>query len=350
MMKRPGARIFLRFEIYVICVALAGCATPIAHKSPIVRINLVASRIMPSKSGPGLVEQQWRASGSGFVVNQRGHVVTNAHVVLPKNTAAPWRRSTLKVVVDADSPTERVYPASIVASDTELDLAVLKIRGRWARLPSLPLGDRNDAVVGSGVSIRGFPGGGRYKVTTGKVLKVFSSAEAKTPGGAIQSDARAVPGNSGGPLLSNDGKVIGVVVSAQCAERLERRKARARMRNEMAKIIMGAMSDIRKNVREAGVESAELDKSYRESMAMMEEGQKKFRSAIQILNEQSPYSCAIPADAVRKALARWRIPLEVIEGYRIAGTDRDNPKLKPAPQPPGVAGTGVGVTGVGVSP
>ncbi len=143
------------------------------------------------------------ATGSGFVVDALGHVLTNNHVV------EPGVNGDIEVVL-SNGDTEK---ATIVGRDASYDLAVLKISR--TDLKPLVLGPSDKVVVGDQVIAVGAPLGLDQTVTTGIVSALNRPV---TPGegsessyiNAIQTDAAINPGNSGGPLLDMSGKVIGV--------------------------------------------------------------------------------------------------------------------------------------------
>ena len=143
-------------------------------------------------------------TGSGWVLDDKGHVVTNNHVV---SSAANGGEIT---VVLANGKQSR---AKIVGRDVSYDLAVLKVER--TDLKALPLGDSSKVVVGDPVIAVGAPLGLESTVTTGIVSALNRPV---TPGeandqsfiNAIQTDAAINPGNSGGPLLDMDGRVIGI--------------------------------------------------------------------------------------------------------------------------------------------
>ena len=148
----------------------------------------------------GAVPQE--GSGSGFVYDTEGHIVTNYHVV---------ENAEQLLVTLADGGT---YEAEIVGSDATNDLAVIRIDG-VADLPDpLVLGDSDNLQVGQFVLAIGNPFGLEQTLTTGVVSalgRVIQSPEDnRFIGEAIQTDAAINPGNSGGPLLDLSGQVIGV--------------------------------------------------------------------------------------------------------------------------------------------
>ena len=142
-----------------------------------------------------------RGSGSGFVWDTLGHVVTNHHVVQGASQA---------VVRLADG---RAFQAALVGSDPANDLAVLRIGVGVDRPPPLPIGTSADLRVGQSVFAIGNPFGLDWTLTTG----IVSALERELRGerdrpirGLIQTDAAINPGNSGGPLLDSAGRLIGV--------------------------------------------------------------------------------------------------------------------------------------------
>jgi putative serine protease PepD len=142
------------------------------------------------------------AEGSGFVVDAKGDIVTNAHVV---------DGATSVTVTFSDGTKAK---ASVVGTDTATDLAVVRVSGVSAStLKPLTLGDSDDVAVGDGVLAIGSPYGLSETLTTGIVSaldRTIESPSGATIGGAIQTDASINHGNSGGPLIDADGRVIGV--------------------------------------------------------------------------------------------------------------------------------------------
>ena len=149
-------------------------------------------------------------SGSGFVVDKLGYVVTNNHVIA---TAANDKEAKLEVVFDD----HKRVPARIAGRDTKTDLAVLKVDD-VENLKVAELGDSGKLQVGQPVIAFGAPLGLDRTVTTGivsakdRAVPLRPDAESDTDGviNAIQTDAAINPGNSGGPLVDGEGRVIGV--------------------------------------------------------------------------------------------------------------------------------------------
>ena len=151
----------------------------------------------------GLGPREGTASGSGFVIDKKGNIVTNAHVVEGAKSVA------VRFGEDA------LVEAKVVGSDLSTDIAVLKLKDERDRegLHPLTLGDSSKVKVGDPVVAIGNPFGFDRTVTTGIVsaLQRQLTAPNRFPiNNVIQTDASINPGNSGGPLLDAQGRVIGV--------------------------------------------------------------------------------------------------------------------------------------------
>ena len=147
--------------------------------------------------------QQGTATGSGFVVDKEGTILTNAHVV----------EGAESVTVSFEEGGEEI-DAEVKGVDPSTDLAALKVDPSDVEaLDPIPLGDSSEAEVGDPVVAIGNPFGYSRTVTTGIVSALQREIEA--PNGfqipnVIQTDAPINPGNSGGPLLDGQGRVIGI--------------------------------------------------------------------------------------------------------------------------------------------
>jgi protease Do-like 1, chloroplastic len=142
-----------------------------------------------------------QGTGSGFVWDDQGHVITNFHVIRDADRA--------KVTL-ADRST---WPAKVIGASPEKDLAVLLIEAPPNRLEPIPLGTSEDLRVGQSVYAIGNPFGLDQTLTTGVISALDREIEsaARVPiRGVIQTDAAINPGNSGGPLLDSAGRLIGV--------------------------------------------------------------------------------------------------------------------------------------------
>jgi len=147
------------------------------------------------------VQQVPRGTGSGFIWDDAGHVVTNFHVIQGGSGA----RVTL-----ADQSS---YPAKLVGAFPDRDLAVLRIDAPKDKLPPIPVGTSRDLIVGQRVYAIGNPFGLDQTLTMGIVSALNREIESfneRLIRGVIQTDAAINPGNSGGPLLDSAGRLIGV--------------------------------------------------------------------------------------------------------------------------------------------
>jgi S1-C subfamily serine protease len=142
-----------------------------------------------------------KGTGSGFVWDHQGHIVTNNHVIAGANSA---------VVVMSDQTS---YNASLVGRNKENDVAVLRIDAPANRLRPIPIGESANLQVGQRVYAIGNPFGLNGSLTTGVVSgldRELETHDGATLKGLIQTDAAINPGNSGGPLLDSAGRLIGM--------------------------------------------------------------------------------------------------------------------------------------------
>lgn len=176
-------------------------------------VNVDTLRIM--RSGyPGQTERQ-QGTGSGFVWDEKGRIVTNFHVVqdtlqVSNAGAVSIRPSATIRVTLADRSS---WNARLVGVAPDNDLAVLQIDASADKLKPLPIGASNDLEVGQTVYAIGNPFGQSLTFTHGIVSALDREIQSVTDRpirGAIQTDAALNPGNSGGPLLDREGLLIGV--------------------------------------------------------------------------------------------------------------------------------------------
>jgi S1-C subfamily serine protease len=166
-------------------------------------VVFVQARGVSDDSIFGIPQQRGTATGSGFVVDRDGTIITNAHVVEGSNEVS------VRFEEDGDP-----VQADVKGRDPSTDLAVLKVDpDDVENLRPLPLGDSKNVRVGDPVIAIGNPFGFDRTVTTGIVSALQREIEA--PNGfpirnVIQTDASINPGNSGGPLLDGEGRVIGI--------------------------------------------------------------------------------------------------------------------------------------------
>jgi S1-C subfamily serine protease len=145
-----------------------------------------------------------RGSGSGFIWDDDGHVVTNYHVIQGASSA------TVRLADGRD------YEAGLVGASPSHDIAVLRIGVGFKRPPPVPIGTSQDLRVGQKVFAIGNPFGLDWTLTTGIVSALdrsLPSENGPTIDHLIQTDAAINPGNSGGPLLDSAGRLIGITTA-----------------------------------------------------------------------------------------------------------------------------------------
>ncbi len=167
-------------------------------------IAKIAANALPSVVTIKIKAAGGTGTGSGFVIDKQGHILTNNHVVDAAGGSGT-------ITVELNNGTD--LPAQVVGKDASYDLAVLKVN--TTDLPPLEFGRSADVVVGDGVIAVGAPLGLDATVTSG-IVSALNRPVTPGDGGdtsyinAIQTDAAINPGNSGGPLLDMNGRVIGV--------------------------------------------------------------------------------------------------------------------------------------------
>ncbi len=164
----------------------------------------ISSQIVQQVESPfdfGQPQQQGTATGSGFVLDKKGHILTNAHVI----------EGASRVTVQFED--NKTVDAKVEGKDPSTDLALLKVDTDGLDLKPLELGNSKSVQVGDPTIAIGNPFGLDRTLTTGVVSALQRQIQA--PNGfainnVIQTDAAINPGNSGGPLLDAAGRVIGI--------------------------------------------------------------------------------------------------------------------------------------------
>jgi len=164
-------------------------------------VVFIQARVGDQTSSPFGTGQTGTATGSGLVIDTKGNILTNAHVVEGASEIA---------VRFGDS---NLIPATLVGQDPSTDLALIRVDPKATKLHPLPLGDSSKIQVGDPAIAIGNPFGFDRTVTTGIISALQRQIEAPnhfTINNVIQTDAAINPGNSGGPLLNAQGQVIGI--------------------------------------------------------------------------------------------------------------------------------------------
>jgi S1-C subfamily serine protease len=164
-------------------------------------------KVMPGVVSLRVITDSGGSTGSGFVYDKQGHIITNYHVIQGAKE------------VEVDFPSGYKTFGTIVGTDLDSDLAVILADAPESELYPLPLGDSDTLKVGQTVVAIGNPFGLNGTMTTGIVSALGRTLESVrsapdggffTAGAIIQTDAAINPGNSGGPLFNLKGEVIGV--------------------------------------------------------------------------------------------------------------------------------------------
>ncbi len=181
----------------------------------------VASKVQPSIVGIqieysvtslmfGSYSSTATASGSGIIISEDGYILTNNHVVSSSSNSSYYRMSEAQKITVKLYNSDQTYEAKIVGSDSQTDLAIIKIEATG--LTPAELGDSNSVKVGEFAMAIGNPLGLDSSVTCGIVSAI--NREVTDEDGnkyiAIQTDAAINSGNSGGALVNSEGKVIGI--------------------------------------------------------------------------------------------------------------------------------------------
>jgi serine protease Do len=162
------------------------------------------------RGNTGVVLGRQKAIGSGFVIDEAGYIITNAHVVSGAQAVQvvlppPNTDSTLQSMLSSKTT---IVPARIVGVARDIDVALLKVDN--VKLPALQIAPYRNLRQGEVVLAFGSPEGLRNTVTRGVVSAVARQTDPDSPMVYIQTDAPINPGNSGGPLVNVDGAVVGV--------------------------------------------------------------------------------------------------------------------------------------------
>jgi len=173
---------------------------------PVGSVAEISQRVLPSVVSIEATSSNGGSTGSGFVIDSTGYILTNNHVI----TSSVESGGEISVRLNDGSQ----YSAKVVGRDSSYDLAVLKISG--ATLKALQFGDSDKVAVGDSVIAIGSPLGLTGTVTLGIISakdRAVTAGESQSENSfinALQTDAAINPGNSGGPLVDATGSVIGV--------------------------------------------------------------------------------------------------------------------------------------------
>ncbi len=151
------------------------------------------------------MQREAEGSGSGAMIDREGHVITNFHVIEDA--------SRIQVTLASNE----TFPAVLVGKDREQDIAILKVDAPPEKLYPITMGRSDNLRVGQRVYVLGTPFGWGGTLTTGIISSLNRDLPSRVPGrdmeALIQTDAAMNPGNSGGPLLDSNSRMIGMCVA-----------------------------------------------------------------------------------------------------------------------------------------
>lgn len=156
------------------------------------------------------------SGGTGSIIRAEGVVLTNAHVVIEEKTGKPYPRLSVflkpaRVSGDSNTDLARMVRARVVAYSSPLDLALLKLEGVAGPLPVIAFSDSDRTKIGDRVSAIGHPEqGGLWSLTTGVISAEVDNFNGVKGKHVFQTETGLNRGNSGGPLVDGEGRMIGV--------------------------------------------------------------------------------------------------------------------------------------------
>ena len=204
--------------ILISLLAADGCFASESRRTALVRaieevrdsiVNIRGQKVINSPNrNPGQSENTKRVNGmgTGVILDPRGYIVTNFHVIDGVST------------INVNLSNGDSYVAKPVSHDPKTDLAIIKIDPRSKRLPTIRIGTSSDLMAGETVIAVGNAYGYEHTVTRGIISaldRTVQISDAQYYYNLIQTDASINPGNSGGPLLNIDGELIGINVAVR---------------------------------------------------------------------------------------------------------------------------------------
>ncbi|UCH25978.1 MAG: trypsin-like peptidase domain-containing protein [Trueperaceae bacterium] len=252
-----------------------------------VNVEVAGQRMGALDGGPGS-----QGSGSGFLVGENGHLITNFHVVvdaLQPDSVEPVEGGQISVVFPGS---EEAFPVRVVGANPSYDLALLELLDREnlpdyvARAEPIPIADSDALEVGQKVIAIGNPFGLQSTVTTGIVSAIGRDVPSigRINVAMIQTDAAINPGNSGGPLLNSRGELIGVNTAIIPGFGANGQRGflgvgfampSKRLVNSLARLEAGGVSDVFSTRPRIGISIQSVDafpEAVRESLELPERG------------------------------------------------------------------------------
>jgi serine protease Do len=192
------------FRVLQSSITAAAAAAPLGQLAAPVNYSVVSLipvltpvMVRIDVSGP-----QFKAAGSGFVIDARGYVMTNQHVIDQANS------------INLTFSSGKKYSAAVTSADANLDLAILKPNTSDANFTAAVLGTASDIIIGEDVAAVGFPLGTDLPGTASFTRGIVSAIRSLNGDRYIQTDVTINPGNSGGCLVTLSGKIIGITTAS----------------------------------------------------------------------------------------------------------------------------------------
>jgi serine protease Do len=223
IMEKKQAKRWLARKLKLCAILCVGALTANPPVGDLQAGEFVPAGIYASTS-PAVVLVEGNAPdggslGTGSIIDPKGYVLTNAHVILDKQSKAPYPALWIylkpkRVTGNMKTDLGHRIKASAVAYDADLDLALLKVTPSSVPLPVLPMGDPDQIAIGTPVLAIGHPEqGGLWTLTTGVISAEWENFQ-RIPGKHVfQTETGLNRGNSGGPLINGAGHQIGVNTS-----------------------------------------------------------------------------------------------------------------------------------------
>jgi len=167
-------------------------------QAPVNPVTDVIQKLAPEVVRIDVAGSNFSASGSGFIIDSRGYIMTNQHVIDSASS------------INVTLMNGQQYSAAVTSSDVNLDLAILKLSGTISNLTTVILGSASDIVLGEDVIAAGFPLGTDLPGPVSFTKGIISASRTMDNSRYIQTDVTINPGSSGGCLVALNGKVIGI--------------------------------------------------------------------------------------------------------------------------------------------
>lgn len=207
------------FLVLGLLAGLAGGPGGYASGATVFEPEVIYATSAPAVVFVAGVSGNMQMSGAGSIIHRDGLVLTNAHVVINKDTGQPYERlwvyfKPAHLTGDHPKDLSRRVKAQVMAADRDLDLAVLKLDETPQPLSIMLFGDSDRVHIGERVAAIGHPEqGGLWSLTTGVISASFDDYSNIVGKHMFQTEASFNRGNSGGPLVNADGQQVGINTS-----------------------------------------------------------------------------------------------------------------------------------------